>query len=71
MDPVLVSLGEFRRDELVVNLRGLGHLFYVSDPDLFIQSLGKHRKALGDFKVSFEKHDDPKWRDYDDFPGGD
>ncbi len=47
------------------------HLFYVSDPELFIQSLSNHRQELGDFKVSFEKHDDPKWGVYDDFPAGD
>jgi hypothetical protein len=46
------------------------HLFYVSDPDLFMQTLNTHRKALGAFKVSLEKHEDPMWAVYDDFPDG-
>ena len=46
------------------------HLFYVSDPDLFMQALSAHRTALGAFRVSLEKHDDPKWAIYDDFPEG-
>ena len=46
------------------------HLFYVSNPELFIKSLNSYRKALEGFKVSFEKHDDPKWEIYDDFPDG-
>ncbi len=46
------------------------HLFYVSDPDLFMEALNAQRKALGAFKVSLEKHDDPMWAVYDDFPDG-
>ena len=46
------------------------HLFYVSDPDLFMQALNAQRKALGSFKVSLEKHEDPMWAVYDDFPDG-
>jgi hypothetical protein len=46
------------------------HLFYVTDPDLFMKALSAHREALGDFRVSLEKHDDPAWAVYDDFPEG-
>lgn len=46
------------------------HLFYVSDPDLFMQIMNNHRKTLQEFKVSFEKHEDAKWEVYDDFPEG-
>jgi hypothetical protein len=45
------------------------HLFYVSDPDLFIKTLNEHRKALESYRVSLEKHDDPQWKIYADFPG--
>lgn len=47
------------------------HLFYVSDPDLFMQAMSGQRKTLENFQVSFEKHHDPKWEVYDDFPDGD
>lgn len=45
------------------------HLFYVSDPDAFIATLNQHRSALDGFGVSLEKHEDPTWEIYDDFPG--
>jgi hypothetical protein len=47
------------------------HLFYVSDPDLFMQAMNGQRKTLENLKVSFETHNDPKWEVYDDFPDGD
>jgi hypothetical protein len=46
------------------------HLFYVSDPDLFIGALNGQRKALENFRVSLEKHFDPKWEVFSDFPEG-
>lgn len=47
------------------------HLFYVSDPDLFIRVINQHGERLTGFLVSLEKHDDPRWAIYDDFPGDD
>ncbi|MFK8010871.1 MAG: DUF695 domain-containing protein [Marinicellaceae bacterium] len=46
------------------------HLFYVSNPELFIQVIGEYKPALSNFKISVEKSLDPKWETYTDFPDG-
>ena len=46
------------------------HLFYTGSPDRFAESLGKHRDRLEGFQISLEKHDDPEWEIFDDFPDG-
>jgi hypothetical protein len=46
------------------------HLFYVSNPDLFIKVIGEYKPALSNFKISIEKSADPKWNAYTDFPDG-
>jgi len=46
------------------------HLFYVSNPDLFIKVIGEYKPALSNFIIEVEKSDDPKWQAYADFPDG-
>ena len=46
------------------------HLFYVSNPDKFLESLSKYKSKLGNLTVSLEKVDDPDWNIYADFPEG-
>ena len=46
------------------------HLFYVSDSSLFHRALDAHRKSLMNLKASLEKHEDPRWDVYEDFPDG-
>ena len=47
------------------------HLFYVSDPDSFLEAMNGERKALENFRGALEQHTDPNWDVYSDFPGGD
>ncbi len=44
------------------------HLFYVSDPDLFLKTISFYQEHLKGFGISIEKHYDPNWEIYDDFP---
>jgi len=46
------------------------HLFYVSDPEKFLSSIGKYKSKLANLSVSLEKVDDPEWEVYADFPDG-
>jgi hypothetical protein len=46
------------------------HLFYISDPNKFLESINKFRGDLSQFSVSMEKVDDPNWEIYSDFPEG-
>lgn len=46
------------------------HLFYVSHPDIFLESLSKYQSRLSDLKVDIDKVNDPDWEIYEDFPEG-
>jgi hypothetical protein len=46
------------------------HLFYVSDPKKFLESISKFKSSISQFSVSLEKVDDPDWKIYLDFPEG-
>lgn len=45
------------------------HLFYVADPDVFVEAVSSRAAVLEPFEISLERHDDPKWKIYEDFPG--
>jgi hypothetical protein len=44
------------------------HLFYVSNPDVFLKTISSYQDHLKEFSISIEKQDDPEWKIYDDFP---
>lgn len=45
-------------------------LFYVSDSDLFLKALNENNQGLASFEIPLEKHEDPNWQVYEDFPRG-
>ena len=46
------------------------HLFYVSNPDLFLEVISEYKPALSSFSISEEVSFDPNWEAYTDFPDG-
>ncbi len=46
------------------------HLFYVSDPELFLKTINAYSKYLEGFSIDLEKQNDPNWEIYSDFPDG-
>ena len=44
------------------------HLYYVSNPDVFLKTISSYQDHLKEFSISIEKQDDPEWKIYDDFP---
>lgn len=43
-------------------------LFYVSDPDKFLQSYSNNKTIINSFQVDLELANDPKWEIYHDLP---
>ena len=46
------------------------HLFYISDPKLFLKTINGYSKYLEGFSIDLENQDDPEWEIYSDFPDG-
>jgi len=73
-ESVIPKIEEEARCILVASVVKAGvkdHMFYASDPDSFIRAVNGHCQALGNLKVSLEKHHDPNWEAFADFPEGD
>lgn len=45
------------------------HLFYVSDSEMFMESIKNYTEYLTGFSIETESQYDPKWLIYSDFPG--
>ena len=72
-ESIIPKLEEATSSVMVASVLKAGvkdHLFYVSNPDLFIKVIGEYKPALANFMIDIEKSDDPKWDAYSDFPDG-
>ncbi|MCL1037638.1 DUF695 domain-containing protein [Shewanella submarina] len=43
-------------------------LFYVSNPDRFVESVNNNNSKIKSFRIDLELANDPKWETYHDFP---